>query len=59
MHQPVIRNDGQQLLDPVAPLWRGNAELGHMGADGIDQLRALTHQKIARPVLHQLRLLLG
>src|SRR5215472_11179128 len=55
----VIRDNRQQLLDPLPPLWRYHTELSHVGAQGIDQLRALAHQKIAGPMLHQLRLLLG
>ncbi len=39
VHILVIRNDRQQLLDALAALWSSNAELGHMGAYGIDQLR--------------------
>ncbi len=56
---PFARDDREQLLDPIAPLRRHNAELGHMRAQGIDQLGPLPHQKVACSMLHQLALLLG
>ena len=53
------RNDRQQLPQPCVPLCSCNAKLGHMRPQGIDHLGPLPHQKIARPMQHQLALLLG
>ena len=40
-------------------LWRDNAQLRHMAAQGVHQHGPLPHQQVARPVQHQHRLLLG
>jgi hypothetical protein len=53
----IFGYDRQQLLEPFASLRGYNAKLGHVGSHRIDQLRTLTHQKIAGAMLHQLRLL--
>ena len=50
------RNDRQQLPQPCVPLCSCNAKLGHMRPQGIDHLGPLPHQKIARPMQHQLGL---
>ena len=51
-------HDREQILEAFATLSSSNAELSHMRAQGVDQLRALTHQQVAYPVLHQPPLLL-
>ena len=54
----IICDDRQQLLDPFASLRSYNAKLSQVGSQGIDQLRALVHQKIAGATCsHQLGLL--
>jgi hypothetical protein len=53
-----IPHNCEQLLQPLATLIGNDAELSHVRAQCIDQLRALTHQLISHPVLHQLPLLL-
>jgi hypothetical protein len=50
--------DAAEFLQPLPALSGDDAELGHVGAKGIDELRALTHQLIAHSVLHQSALLL-
>lgn len=44
---------------PLRPAWANYAELGQRRLHRIDQANALTHQQLARPPLHQQRLLLG
>src|SRR6516162_8617195 len=55
----LVRNDRQQLLEPLASLCSHNTELSQMRPQRIDHLGPLPQQKIARPVLHQPALLLG
>jgi hypothetical protein len=53
-----IGNDAEKLLDLRHADRRDDAELGHMGAHGVDQHGALANQQFARPVQHQDALLL-
>src|SRR3954453_5230670 len=55
----LVRNDRQQLLEPLAPLCSYNPELSQMRPQRIDHLGLLPQQKIARAMLHQPALLLG
>jgi hypothetical protein len=55
----IIGDDRQQLLDSFASLRGNNAKLSQVRSHSIDQLRALDHQKVAGPMLHQLGLLFG
>jgi hypothetical protein len=47
-----VRNDRQQLLEPLASLRCHNPELSHMRPQRIDHLGLLRQQKIARAMLH-------
>jgi hypothetical protein len=49
----------QQLADLRGAFWRGDAELGGMAADRVDQHRALLDQQIAHAEHRQRRLALG
>src|SRR5262245_26922279 len=55
----LLRNDRQQLFEPLASLRSHNTEFSQMRPQRIDYLGPLPQQKIARPVLHQPALLLG
>jgi hypothetical protein len=55
----LVRNDRQQLLEPLASLRSHNTELGQMRPQRIDHLGLLPHQKIACSMLHEPALLLG
>jgi hypothetical protein len=54
-----VRNDRQQLLEPLASLRCHNPELSQMRPQRIDRLGLLPQQKIARAMLHQPALLFG
>src|SRR6516162_1095476 len=55
----LVRNDRQQLLEPLASLRCHNPELGQMRPQRIGNLGLLPQQKIARAMLHQPALLFG
>jgi hypothetical protein len=55
----LVRNDRQQLLEPLASLRGHYPELSQMRPQRIDHLGLLPQQKIARAMLHQPALLLG
>ena len=48
----------EHVRGPVAPDAGDNAKLGQMGADRVDQPRAMAHQQLTGPVQHLHRLLL-
>src|SRR6516165_1641535 len=55
----LVRNDRQQLFEPLASLRSQNPEFSQMRPQRIDHLGLLPHQKIACSMLHQPALLLG
>ena len=54
----LVMEDIDERQQPLAPDRRHNPELGHVAADRIRQLDALTHQHQTRAVQHQDALLL-
>src|SRR5215468_7378885 len=53
-----VGDDGKQLLEAFVALCRNDAELGHVRAQCIDALCALTNHQITHAVLHEPRLLI-
>src|SRR5882757_3971388 len=49
----LVRDDRGKLRETFASRLRNEAELGKVGAERIDQLRALTDQKIPRSMQHE------
>ena len=49
----LVRDDRAKLRDSFASRLRNKAELGKVGAERVDQLRALTDQKIPRSMQHE------
>jgi len=48
-----VRDDRAKLRESFASRLRNEAELGKVGAERVDQLRALTDQKISRSMQHE------
>ena len=55
----AVRSRIGKLRETFASSLRNQAELRKVGSERIDQLRALTDQKIPRSMQHQQRLLIG
>src|SRR3974390_136797 len=55
----LVRDDLGKLRETFASSLRNQAKLGKVGSERIDQLRALTDQKIPRSMQHQQGLLIG
>src|SRR5271154_4729188 len=55
----LVGDDRAKLRDSFASRLRNEAELGKVGSERVDQLGALTDQKIPRSMQHQYGLLIG
>jgi hypothetical protein len=55
----LTSHEGNQAVPAVAASCSNQYKFGHVGTHGVDQLGALAHQPITRPVQHQYGLLLG
>src|SRR4029078_744190 len=55
----LVRDDRAKLRESFASSLRNEAELGKVGSECVDQLRALTDQKIPRSMQHEQGLLIG
>ena len=49
----LVRDDSAKFREAFASLLCNEAELGKVSSERIDQLRALTDQKIPRPMQHE------
>jgi hypothetical protein len=55
----LVRDDRAKLRETFASRLRNEAELGKVGSESVDQLGALTDQKIPRSMQHEHGLLIG
>jgi hypothetical protein len=55
----LVRDDRAKLRETFASRLRNEAELGKVGSERVDQLGALTDQKIPRSMQHEQGLLIG